>query len=278
MGFPEADLVLPEFEGPLDLLLHLLRKHELDLFNIPIAFVTARYLETLEAMRSLNVDIAGEYLLMAASLAHLKSRELLPVEARAEVAPDNPEEGEDPRQALIDRLLQYQRYKQAALFLASRPVMGKNVFPRGEMPPPPADLHAPLAEVPVWELVRCLSEVLKQGPRHLAHEVSVERLSLADRILDVCALFETRPDHTFLGLIGDLLRTGEGSDEVGYQVVVTFMAVLELTRLRLLSVHQADEAVRYTDILIRRVEGAILPRHAPNIQGELPFSPNENPS
>jgi segregation and condensation protein A len=79
-----SDLVLPEFEGPLDLLLHLVRKHELDIFNIPISFITARYLETIEQMRSLNVDIAGEYLLMAATLAYLKSRELLPPDAKQE--------------------------------------------------------------------------------------------------------------------------------------------------------------------------------------------------
>ncbi|HNI60335.1 MAG TPA: segregation/condensation protein A, partial [Pseudomonadota bacterium] len=147
MALLASDLVLPEFEGPLDLLLHLVRKHELDVFHIPISFITARYLEMIERMRALNVDIAGEYLLMAATLAYLKSRELLPPDAKGEDEPPNPEEeGEDPRQALIKRLLEYQRFKEAAQFLASRPVMGRNVFARGVNP---ATLLGPEGEAPL---------------------------------------------------------------------------------------------------------------------------------
>ena len=116
-----SDLVLAEFEGPLDLLLHLVRKHELDIFNIPISFITARYLETIEQMRALNVDIAGEYLLMAATLAYLKSRELLPPDGKGDDEPQNPEEeGEDPRQSLIKRLLANTLSKTAPKLYATR--------------------------------------------------------------------------------------------------------------------------------------------------------------
>ena len=267
-----SDLVLAEFEGPLDLLLHLVRKHELDIFNIPISFITARYLETIEQMRALNVDIAGEYLLMAATLAYLKSRELLPPDAKGEDEPPNPEEeGEDPRQALIKRLLEYQRFKEAAQFLASRPVMGRNVFSRGVNP---ATLlgpegEAPLAEIPVWELIELLAKTLSKTRRKIAHEVTVERLSLADRINELCERLEQKSEHSFVGLLGELTK-GETIDGLGYQVVLTFMAVLELARLRLLHVSQD---VDRGEILIRRVEGAILPL-VPR-QAELPFSEND---
>ena len=267
-----SDLVLPEFEGPLDLLLHLVRKHELDVFHIPISFITARYLEMIERMRALNVDIAGEYLLMAATLAYLKSRELLPPDAKGEDEPPNPEEeGEDPRQALIKRLLEYQRFKEAAQFLASRPVMGRNVFSRGVNP---ATLlgpegEAPLAEIPVWELIELLAKTLSKTRRKIAHEVTVERLSLADRINELCERLEQKSEHSFVGLLGELTK-GETIDGLGYQVVLTFMAVLELARLRLLHVSQD---VDRGEILIRRVEGAILPL-VPR-QAELPFSEND---
>ncbi len=272
MALLASDLVLPEFEGPLDLLLHLVRKHELDVFHIPISFITARYLEMIERMRALNVDIAGEYLLMAATLAYLKSRELLPPDAKGEEEAPNPEEeGEDPRQALIKRLLEYQRFKEAAQFLACRPVMGRNVFARGVNP---ATLlgpegEAPLAEIPVWELLELLAKTLSKTRRKLAHEVTVERLSLADRINELCERLEKRSEHTFVGLLGELAR-GETVDGLGYQIVLTFMAVLELARLKLLHVSQD---VDRGEILIRRVEGAILPV-VPR-QGELPFDEDE---
>src|SRR5439155_2583347 len=107
---------LPEFEGPLDLLLHLVKKHELSILDIPIAFITDQYLKMLDLMRQLNLDVAGEYLLMAATLAHLKSRELVPPDPSeiAEAADEDEDEGLDPRQELIRRLLEYQKYKEAA--------------------------------------------------------------------------------------------------------------------------------------------------------------------
>jgi segregation and condensation protein A len=263
-----SDLVLAEFEGPLDLLLHLVRKHELDIFNIPISFITARYLETIEQMRALNVDIAGEYLLMAATLAYLKSRELLPPDGKSDDEPQNPEEeGEDPRQSLIKRLLAYQRFKEAAQFLSSRPVMGRNVFARGLDPAvilgPTGE--APLAEVPVWELLELLAKTLSKGRRKLAHEVTVERLSLADRINDLCEHLAKKDAFVFTDLLGDLAK-GESIERLGYQIVLTFMAVLEMARLKLLHVEQK---VDRGEVLIRRVEGAILPL-SPR-QGELPF-------
>src|ERR1700704_3690981 len=130
-------VALDVFEGPLDLLLHLVKKHELSILDIPIAFVTERYLEYLDAMVALDIDVAGEYLLMAATLCHIKSRELLPSPEPEEV--EEGEDGEeasdlDPRADLIRRLLEYQKYKEAAAKLGERPVVGRNVWHRGTAP------------------------------------------------------------------------------------------------------------------------------------------------
>src|SRR5947209_6856129 len=112
-------VALPVFEGPLDLLLSLIQEHKLDIFDIPISFVTDRYLEYMDAARQLNIDLAGEYLLMAATLAHIKSRLLLPPQ-QSQDAPDQ-EMGPDPRQELVRRLLEYQKYKHAAEQLSKFP-------------------------------------------------------------------------------------------------------------------------------------------------------------
>ena len=122
---------LPSFEGPLDLLLHLIKKHELDILDLPIAFVTERYLEYLRVMRELDLDVAGEYLLMAATLAHIKSKMLLPQVPGEQQDDDEDGEPLDPRLELIRRLLEYQKYKNAAENLGSRAVAGRDVFGRG---------------------------------------------------------------------------------------------------------------------------------------------------
>src|ERR1041384_1845329 len=133
-------VALDVFEGPLDLLLHLVKKHELSILDIPIAFVTEKYLEYLDAMAALDIDVAGEYLLMAATLCHIKSRELLPsqepVEDEESELGENGEIEVDPRVDLIRRLLEYQKYKEAANQLGQQPVVGRNGWSRG---PPPAD-------------------------------------------------------------------------------------------------------------------------------------------
>ncbi|MCL2450691.1 MAG: segregation/condensation protein A, partial [Polyangiaceae bacterium] len=145
-------LQLPQFEGPLDLLLHLCQKHELDILQIPIAFVTEKYLEHLALMQLVQLDVAAEYLVMAATLAHIKSKMLLP-----SPPPGQDDEGlgaedeMDPREALIRRLLEYQKYRHAAEQLGARGVAGRDVFPRG-MPVEEATSHGlpPLAEVPLF--------------------------------------------------------------------------------------------------------------------------------
>src|SRR6476661_3376697 len=122
-------IALPNFEGPLDLLLHLIREHKLDIFDIPIALITEKYLEHLALMREINLDIAGEFLVMASTLLHIKSRLLLPKQETTEVPADN-DDHLDPRAELVRRLLEYQKYKDAAQQLAGNDLLDRDVFPR----------------------------------------------------------------------------------------------------------------------------------------------------
>src|SRR4051812_26848224 len=157
-------VALPVFEGPLDLLLSLIQEHKLDIFDIPIAFITDRYLEYMSAAQELNLDLAGEYLLMAATLAHIKSRMLLPREQTAD-APEG-EIGPDPREELVRRLLEHQKYKDAARSLAARPQLGRDVFvrrAREELPLAPAEVtwyRSP--DLSVYRLIELLARVLKE--------------------------------------------------------------------------------------------------------------------
>jgi segregation and condensation protein A len=242
-------VALPEFEGPLDLLLHLVKKHELNIVDIPIAFITEQYLKMLDMMRSLNLDVAGEYLLMAATLAHLKSRELVPPdpaeEAAAEAAGDDDEEGLDPRQELIRRLLEYQKYKEAATQLGDRPVTGRNVWPRGAKAEDVAGLRvlpggAPLAEVPVFHLIESLERVLSRAKVSFTHDVVVDRISITDRINELVDRLDKEGTFTFESCF-DFVEGGQPLATVRSQVVVTFLAILEMTRLKLVRLTQTEE-------------------------------------
>jgi segregation and condensation protein A len=220
-------IALPGFEGPLDLLLHLIQEHELDILNIPIAFITKKYLEYMEMMKALNIDIASEYLVMAATLAHIKSRSLLPA-APADV--DEEEEEElDPRAELIKRLLEYQKYKKASEELAARSVLGRDIFVRG--PQPAADpLTAPLAPVSSFKLLEAFQRVLSRTKVVIDHEVEFERFSLSDRINHLVDFLKGKGRVTFEELFeGQVSRP---------DLIVTFLALLELTRLRMIQLFQ----------------------------------------
>lgn len=221
------------FEGPLDLLLHLIQKHELDIFAIPIAFVTEKYLEYLRLMQSLNLDIAAEYLLMAATLAHIKSRELLP-NSPADDSPQSElgmEPEEDPRATLIRRLLEYQKFKQAGLELASRSVMGRDVFVRGaELRAELLD-RAPLAPISMHSLLDAFQRVLSRDEKAYKHEVSEERISIADRIHQLLDRLKVQRNIVFEELFEDVHGR--------HDLVVTFLALLEMTRLHMTRLYQS---------------------------------------
>jgi len=150
-------VALPTFEGPLDLLLHLIQKHELDILDVPVSFITEKYLEYMNLMQELSIDVASEYLVMAATLVHIKSKSLLPEEPAGQ-EDELDEDGADPRGELIRRLLEYQKYKHAAAELNERGALGRDVFARGAKE---AEVEgpAPLAQVEVWHLLDAFAKV-----------------------------------------------------------------------------------------------------------------------
>ena len=164
-------VVLPEFEGPLDLLLHLIKRHELDIFDIPVSFITKKYLEYLGMMKALNLDVAGEYLLMAATLAFIKSREMLP---RKDDEEEDEEELEDPRSELVLRLLEYQKYRDAAQQLVDRPLLDRQVFTRGADLSPSEEDAPQMRPVSSFALIEALAEVMKREKVQHIHDVVVE--------------------------------------------------------------------------------------------------------
>lgn len=229
------EVILPTFEGPLDLLLHLVKRHELDILDIPIAFITEKYLEYLDLMRALSLDVAGEYLLMAATLAHLKSKELLPASPLAE-EPEEDEDGPDPREALILRLLEYQKYKEAASSFASFPTLGKTIFPRGVPIEPIAPNEIPFAEVGMFSLLSAFSDILKRSRVKLTHDVVIDRISITDRIHQIVDLFETQETIRFL----DCFTLEGTAPQLRHDIIVTFLAILEMGRLRMIRLFQQD--------------------------------------
>jgi segregation and condensation protein A len=242
---------LDVFEGPLDLLLHLVKKHDIPIFEVPVAFITQKYLEYLELMRQLNLEIAGEYLLMAATLAHIKSRELLPSPDPAQADKDgeggDDEESEiDTRQELIRRLLEYQKYKEAALELGDRPVIGRNVWTRGsaaeDLLPEgvEGDTEPPLLEFPVFSLLEALTDVLSRARVKLTHDVIVERLSITDRINQLVDRLEAEGTFTFASCFEVLEQEEAGEEQVRHSVVVTFLAILEMAKLKLIRIRQPE--------------------------------------
>jgi segregation and condensation protein A len=263
---------LDVFEGPLDLLLHLVKKHELSILDIPIAFVTEKYLEYLDAMAGLDIDVAGEYLLMAATLCHIKSRELLPspepLEEDGEAA-DGEEAEVDPRADLIRRLLEYQKYKEAADKLGQRPVVGRNVWGRGTPTEDAvsegvdADAIAPLAPFPVHKLIEAFDRVMRQAKVKVAHNVMIDRLSVSQRISDLTDRLEQEGRFAFSSMFS-FLRDGVArtAEEIKHEAVVTFLALLEMAKLRLvaLSQHEDEEIFiqRAGDDLRARMEQSVV--------------------
>lgn len=229
----EYAVVLPSFEGPLDLLLHLCQKHELDILEIPIGFVTEKYLEYLAVMQLMQLDVASEYLVMAATLAHIKSKSLLPAPPPGQEDDTTDEEEEDPREALIRRLLDYQRYKQAAQDLAARGIEGRDVFLRGitieEAVP---DGQAPLAAISVFAMVEAFQRVLDRSKVKLSLDLVAERVNLNDRIHELVDVLRTRTRVTFEELFDGL--------STKFDLVITFLALLEMTRLRMTRLFQTE--------------------------------------
>ena len=240
----ELHIELPGFEGPFDLLLHLIHEHELDILNIPVAFITDKYLQYLSLMQELNIDVASEYLVMAASLAHMKSRMLLPTPP-ADDEVDGAESEQDPRADLIRRLLEYQKYKQVAEELASRSVLGRDVFTRGASPDA-SEGPSPLAPVGIFKLLEAFQCILARANTVLDHQIEFERLSITERINQLVDRLRNEGRVSFDDLfVGQITRA---------ELIVTFLALLEMTRLRLTNIHQ-DHALAPISIELAVVDG-----------------------
>jgi segregation and condensation protein A len=221
-----TNVQLEIFEGPLDLLLHLIKKNEVSITDIPIATITEQYLATLELMQSLNLDVAGEFLVMAATLVHLKSRMLLPA---GDDEPDE-EDGVDPREDLIRRLLEYQRFKDAAAELERRELLTRDVFTRsaaGE------EVAAPgFREVSVFELLTALRRVIERLPKGGAHEVILEKITLREKMTLILDTLRMCGEVLFEALFSEVKSRME--------VIVTFLAMLELVKIRAIRIFQEE--------------------------------------
>ncbi|MBI4964905.1 MAG: segregation/condensation protein A [Desulfomonile tiedjei] len=232
------EVKLEIFEGPLDLLLHLIHRNEVSITDIPIALIAQQYLQTIELMKSLNLDVAGEYLVMAAYLTHIKSQMLLPVnEDRA-----NEEAGPDPREELVAHLLEYKRYREAAETLASVPMLERDIFVR-EAGDEDVDLpksRQPL-EVGLPELLEALRGLLARTSRRDLIELEPDRLLVKDKINHILGRIGSQDWITFASLFEDDLSR--------LSVVTTLLALLEIVKLQLVRIYQD---VPFGTILISR--------------------------
>jgi segregation and condensation protein A len=222
---------LPVFEGPLDLLLHLIRQNEVEITDIPIALVSEQYLEYLEIMRELNLDVAGDYLVMAATLALIKSRMLLPPSEE-----EGDEEVLDPRAELVARLLEYKRYKEVAEELGRLRWLDRDVYAAsGPGPEPVPEAEREIA-VGLFQLVEAFRGVLERatdGAAHV-HEVEQEVVTVRDRMIAVMDVLESVESIEFV----DLFDRVDGGRPSRAALVATFLAILELARLTALRIYQ----------------------------------------
>ena len=225
---PDAlEVFLEAFEGPLDLLLYLIRRQNLDILEIRVAEITQQYMQYVELMHAMQFELAAEYLVMAAMLAEIKSRMLVP---RPQL--DEAEEGEDPRAELIRRLQEYERFKQAAEDIDALPRVDRDVFP-GSATPPPIDRQQPLPDVELKELLLAFSEVLRRADMFQNHKISFEALSTRERMGDV---LKALSEGTNFVPFQTLFTAEEG--RLG--VVVTFLAIMELIKESLIEIVQSE--------------------------------------
>jgi segregation and condensation protein A len=229
------------FEGPLDLLLYLVKKEEVDIYRVNLTTLATQFLEYVEVMRQLDLDIAGEFLVMAATLMYIKSRELLPVDQQAQTAADE-DEGEDPRWELIRRLVEYKKFKDAAAQLQTLEWQQDNRFPRAPAQPPSEPPPVP-SDLSFFDLISAVTAILKrfqerEGPR----DIFADRWTVSEKIELIRQVITRQPVVWF----SELFERATSRSEV----VVTFLALLELIRLKHVVVAQARP---FAEIEVRAV-------------------------
>jgi segregation and condensation protein A len=221
---------LQHFEGPIDLLLHLIKKNEVNIYDIPIALITAQYLETIQLMQELDLDVAGEFLVMAATLIHIKSKMLLP---RPETAAGVEGEEEDPRDALVRRLIEHQRFKAAAGLLHEREQVRAAQWQRPDqrVAAIAGDDYEPELEVDLFSLLTAFQAVIERAKHRPKYLLPPEQISVETRIDQLLGRLSEHEACGFEDLFGDV------ADRAG--LIVTFLALLEMIRLKLVRVFQA---------------------------------------
>lgn len=215
------------FEGPMDLLVYLIRKNDLNIYDIPIATITDRYREYLDIMQVMDIDIAGEFLVMAATLTQIKSRMLLPSHE------DEPE-ADDPRLEITRPLIEYMAMKSLACQLKTRPMLGEHIFSAGQNKMDIWHSEADrLIEADLFDLVQAFQKILDRFSPSRQVNLSVERISIRDRMMDIMVRFETRR----LIELDDLFFQYETKSDM----IITFLALLELTKQAIIRIYQHDE-------------------------------------
>jgi len=228
---------LEVFEGPLDLLLYLIKKSEIDVYDIPIASITEQYLEYIELMRMLDLNIAGEFLVMAATLIHIKSKMLLPLEEKEIV----PEAEEDPREELVRRLLEYKRFKEAAGVLQDLEGRRKEMFTRSTLFEEGPEER--FFEASLFDLITALTRVLKDVPKEVFQEIVKDEFTVEQKVHDLLHMLIERP----ILYLSELFKGSKGKLEI----IATFLAVLELIRLKEIVMVQRES---FGEIEIRQNE------------------------
>jgi segregation and condensation protein A len=242
------------FEGPLDLLLYLIKKEEVDIYSVNLTKLASQFIEYIEMMREFDLEVAGEFLVMASTLMYIKSRELLPVDQQAQV--EEEEDGEDPRWELIRQLVEYKKFKDAAAKLQELEAHQEGVYPR--LPIKPVfEEEKPLAkpEVTIFDLLNAVNSVLKRfEKRDNPREIYEDKWSVSDKIEHIVKLMTTQSGVRFSELFEDATSRSE--------VVCTFLALLELIRLKQLVCAQSSD---FGEIEIRKREIAALTSATPEV-------------
>lgn len=229
MGY---EVKLDVFEGPLDLLLYLIKKNEIDIYNIPIALITEQYLEHIEMMRTLNLDVAGEYLVLASTLIHIKSKMLHPSQ---EGGDEDAEDEQDPRAELVKQLLEYQVFREAAIQLENRPLLERDIYKRGYPIENGSgeDDGAGEVELNLFGLIEAFYKIISaMDEAGEFMEIDVEKMSLADRMNDIMGMLDEKKKMTFEELLGNCPDRR--------MILYTFLAILELMKMRTIRVNQAS--------------------------------------
>ncbi len=236
---------LDVFEGPMDLLLHLIKKHELDIYDIPIAIITDQYLEYLDLMRSLNLNIVGDFLLMASNLIHIKSKMLLPP------SEEDDEELEDPRDELVRNLLEYQKFQEGARLLEEGSVLGRDTFAKSllliDLPQDEEEKgEEELQAVSIVDLLDAFKELLDRTSFSKSMEIHTDNLSIADKIDEILDKLKSERVVDFRSVFKPLKERSH--------LILTFLAILELIRQRLVKVEQSQPFGKITLYLPQETE------------------------